>query len=286
MQTEPRNRKKLSPTRLAEKLLTIRRALGTTQTKMLLIINPIEQSGNNRARVSQYELSERVPSLVEVQNYADAVKIGVEMLTNDNLDLPLSIRRKAKLNQKKREEKKTAGGGSGNTNKSIGKRMEKRRGAVYYAAAVPLAAAVHTEADSTLESDSQSASASQSATAGSLQTASRQNNELQEIKNDNGGGSGQESSPAAERIASPVSDIASASSTAPINSTLWTEEAERICKPIYLNRLGDLPLGQMPRLSTGKFVELAMSVIADDFRAHGTESAIARRVRLFIESSD
>ena len=135
MQTEPRNRKKLSPTRLPEKLLTIRRALDINQTKMLLIINPVEQSGNNRARVSQYELSERVPSLVEVQNYADAVKIGVEMLTNDHLDLPISIRRKAKLNQKKREEKKTARGESGNTNKSLRKRMEKRRGAGLHQAA-------------------------------------------------------------------------------------------------------------------------------------------------------
>ncbi len=109
MQTEPRNRKKLSPKRLAEKLLTIRQFLGLTQAEMLPIINPNEKSGYNRARVSQYERSLRVPSLVETQNYADAAKIGIELLTNDNLDLPISIRRKAKLNQDKLRRKSQAG---------------------------------------------------------------------------------------------------------------------------------------------------------------------------------
>lgn len=92
MQLEPRNRKKLSPRRLGEKLRQIRRYADLTQGKMLLIVNPLETTEANRARIGQYERGERVPSLVEVQNYADYAVISVETLTNDNLELPAAIR--------------------------------------------------------------------------------------------------------------------------------------------------------------------------------------------------
>lgn len=55
---------------------------------MLLIINPEETTGNNRARVSQYERGDRVPSLVEVYNYALYTGISVDILMDDDLDLP------------------------------------------------------------------------------------------------------------------------------------------------------------------------------------------------------
>ena len=286
MQIEPRNRKKLAPARLPEKLLLIRQSLGISQAEMLLIVNPIEESGSNRARVSQYETRKRVPSLVEVQNYADAVNIDVEILTDDRLDLPLSVRRKAKLYRDKQRKKSASGQASGNIGRNGGKGAKKRHGAVYYTADLPASATAETKANRQPENDSQPESASRSATAESFQIASQRDDALQEIKNDNTGGSNQEIAPAAESIIPPVPDTSSASSAAPINSTLWTEESERICKPMYLNQLGDLPLGKMSRLPIGKFVELMTRVIADDFRAHGTESAIARRVRLYIEFSD
>ncbi len=59
---------------------------------MLLIINPNETLENNRARVSQYERSERVPSLVETYNYARFAGVPVEALLDDAIDLPATIR--------------------------------------------------------------------------------------------------------------------------------------------------------------------------------------------------
>lgn len=88
MESESEKRGELSPLRLAEKLKRIRAEYGLTQGKMLLIINPTESDESNRARVSQYENGVRVPSLVEVYNYARFAGVTVEMLLNDNLDLP------------------------------------------------------------------------------------------------------------------------------------------------------------------------------------------------------
>ncbi len=59
---------------------------------MLLIINPNETLEKNRARVSQYERSERVPSLVETYNYARFAGVPVEALLDDAIDLPATIR--------------------------------------------------------------------------------------------------------------------------------------------------------------------------------------------------
>lgn len=77
--------------RLAEKLKRIRIHYGLTQGKMLLIINPTESDETNRARVSQYENGVRVPSLIEIYNYARFAGITVETLLNDSLDLPATI---------------------------------------------------------------------------------------------------------------------------------------------------------------------------------------------------
>ncbi len=98
MQTEPiktqgqpkpekRKRQKLSPTRLAEKLKRIRLDAGLTQAEMLIIINSFESEGN-RARVSQYERGERVPSIVELFNYSKYWGVSLNTLADDNLDLP------------------------------------------------------------------------------------------------------------------------------------------------------------------------------------------------------
>ena len=58
---------------------------------MLIIINPTETDEGNRARVSQYEAGIRVPSLVEIYNYARFAGISVETLLNDALDLPAAM---------------------------------------------------------------------------------------------------------------------------------------------------------------------------------------------------
>ena len=92
MESESKKRGELSPARLGEKLRRIREDYDLTQGKMLLIINPIESCETNRARVSQYENGTRVPSLVELYNYARFAGVTMETLVNDELDLPATTR--------------------------------------------------------------------------------------------------------------------------------------------------------------------------------------------------
>lgn len=92
IETETRKRGELAPARLGEKLRRIREDYDLTQGKMLLIINPTETCETNRARVSQYENGTRVPSLVELYNYARFAGVTMETLVNDELDLPATTR--------------------------------------------------------------------------------------------------------------------------------------------------------------------------------------------------
>jgi len=71
---------------------------------MLLLINPNETLEKNRARVSQYERSERVPSLVETYNYARFAGVPVEVLLDDAIDLPATIRSSLDGLEKPKEE--------------------------------------------------------------------------------------------------------------------------------------------------------------------------------------
>lgn len=80
----------LAPRRLAEKLRQIRVCLNLTQAEMVLIVNPYE-TGKNRARISQYERGKRIPSTVEIFNYAKSVGISTDVLLDDELDLPLGL---------------------------------------------------------------------------------------------------------------------------------------------------------------------------------------------------
>ena len=96
--------------RLGEKLRRIRKNSGLSQGQMLLIVNPDEQTTHNRARVSQYERMKRIPSLIETQNYAQHAGVPVEVLINDELDLPPAAktakRMRKKLSVKRRSAKK------------------------------------------------------------------------------------------------------------------------------------------------------------------------------------
>jgi transcriptional regulator with XRE-family HTH domain len=81
--------------RLAEKLLRIRVELGLSQSGML------EQLGFSeelfRSNISQYELGTREPSLPVLLQYARAANVWVDVLVDDELDLPdeLSSRKKS-----------------------------------------------------------------------------------------------------------------------------------------------------------------------------------------------
>lgn len=92
METEAKKRGELAPSRLGEKLRRIRDDYDLTQGKMLLIVNPTEFCETNRARISQYENGTRVPSLIELYNYAGFAGVTMETLINDELDLPATTR--------------------------------------------------------------------------------------------------------------------------------------------------------------------------------------------------
>lgn len=77
------------PERLALKLLQIRNALGFSQSEMLKHLG-IDGSGY-RHYISHFETGKREPSLLVLLEYARAANIYVEVLIDDNLDLPEKI---------------------------------------------------------------------------------------------------------------------------------------------------------------------------------------------------
>jgi len=100
---------RLKPERLAEKLLQIRNALGLSQSDML------KRLGFDEAlwytQISGYELGRSVPPLPILLQYARLANVLMEVLADDELDLPDTIpsptrsegiRRKAAARSKKR----------------------------------------------------------------------------------------------------------------------------------------------------------------------------------------
>ncbi|HJU53654.1 MAG TPA: helix-turn-helix transcriptional regulator [Pyrinomonadaceae bacterium] len=82
------------PERLAEKLLQIRDALGLSQTEMLRRLG-LENSMKH-TRISEYELGIREPSLMTLLQYARAAGVCVDVLIDDEMDLPARLPSKPK----------------------------------------------------------------------------------------------------------------------------------------------------------------------------------------------
>jgi transcriptional regulator with XRE-family HTH domain len=77
------------PTRLAEKLLTIREALQLSQNEM---ISRLGLSGDlTQARISAYERGVREPPLLVLLKYARVGNVSVEALIDDELNLPQKL---------------------------------------------------------------------------------------------------------------------------------------------------------------------------------------------------
>jgi transcriptional regulator with XRE-family HTH domain len=77
------------PSRLAEKLLQIRNALGLSQTEMhrrLGVEDLIEYHS-----ISKYELDRNEPPLVILLEYARLANVYVDALIDDELDLPAKL---------------------------------------------------------------------------------------------------------------------------------------------------------------------------------------------------
>lgn len=75
------------PARLAQKLRQIRTALGLTQQEMF------ERLGDTRTRlyrgqIGLYETGQREPPMLVVLRYARVVGVPMELLVDDDLDLP------------------------------------------------------------------------------------------------------------------------------------------------------------------------------------------------------
>lgn len=74
------------PKRLAEKLLQIRNTLGLSQTEMHRLLGVEDEIPYQR--LSDYELDKTEPTLTVLLQYARAAGVCVEVLIDDELDLP------------------------------------------------------------------------------------------------------------------------------------------------------------------------------------------------------
>lgn len=79
------------PERLAEKLRTIRDALGLSQGKLVKHLG-VEDLIDAK-HVSKFELGEREPSLLVLLRYARLVKVSMDVLADDGLDLPARLKK-------------------------------------------------------------------------------------------------------------------------------------------------------------------------------------------------
>jgi transcriptional regulator with XRE-family HTH domain len=77
------------PLRLPEKLLQIRKRLDLSQNALLVKLG--FQDKLFRSNISQYELGSREPSLLLILNYAKLANVYVDVLIDDELDLPDQI---------------------------------------------------------------------------------------------------------------------------------------------------------------------------------------------------
>ena len=77
--------KRPRPDRLSEKLRQIRRYLDLSQTQMVAKLGLEEIRPSH---ISRYETNDREPSLKTLLRYARAAGIPLEILADDDLDLP------------------------------------------------------------------------------------------------------------------------------------------------------------------------------------------------------
>ena len=92
------------PKLLGEKLLRIRLAHGLTQEELLDYL----ELGDvlSRAKISEYERGEREPDLMTLLAYSRSVGITLEILADDDLELPKDDELRAKVAQITKASKK------------------------------------------------------------------------------------------------------------------------------------------------------------------------------------
>lgn len=82
-------RSREKPSRLAEKLIQIRSALGLSQDGIIRRMGISEKI--TREDISKYERGLREPSLLVLWEYARAAGVWLDVLVDDELDLPLKL---------------------------------------------------------------------------------------------------------------------------------------------------------------------------------------------------
>jgi transcriptional regulator with XRE-family HTH domain len=87
-------RARMRQKRLAEKLLQIRNVLGLSQSDMLRLLG-FEQIIDYK-RISEFELGKNEPPLAILLRYARVTGVCVDVLIDDELDLPAKLPAKPK----------------------------------------------------------------------------------------------------------------------------------------------------------------------------------------------
>ena len=87
-------RPRMRQERLAEKLLQVRTALELSQTEMLRRLG--FEDVLDYKRISEYELGKNEPPLAVLLRYARAAGVCVDVLIDDELDLPAKLPAKPK----------------------------------------------------------------------------------------------------------------------------------------------------------------------------------------------
>jgi transcriptional regulator with XRE-family HTH domain len=82
------------PKRLAEKLLQIRLSLGLSQTEMHRLLGVEDEI--LYTRISDYELDKAEPTLMILLRYARVAGVSMDVLADDEMDLPEKLPSKAK----------------------------------------------------------------------------------------------------------------------------------------------------------------------------------------------
>jgi transcriptional regulator with XRE-family HTH domain len=81
--------KRVKPDRLADKLRRIRLALGISQSEMLSRLAVEDLIDYNK--ISGYERGERIPPPLILLRYGEVAGVWVDVLINDELDLPAKL---------------------------------------------------------------------------------------------------------------------------------------------------------------------------------------------------
>ena len=92
--------RRAKPVRLPEKLLQIREGLGLSQNGLLRHLGLNEQF--SQGDVSEWERGRREPSLLVLLKYARGADIAMELLVDDELDLPSRLPSKFRKESRKR----------------------------------------------------------------------------------------------------------------------------------------------------------------------------------------